>query len=479
MRHTINLDCKTHHVSKDGTFPILLRVSLNGEQDYFNIGKRIKDNHYDRVTKQVKKGKGASSYEKIIDLHKVRISKIIDDFDKRGEIISLARLKELYNNETSGVKSKCFYEFIERRIKWEKENTKIKRGTFKFNEGNFNKLKQYKSKLSIYDINEQFLDEYKAYIRNTLKQKDNTIYHAVCFIRKYTIQLVKEGLIAKNPFDNYKVGSPFEVELVYLEPDELTKLHDLYDSGELLSIVKLKESKFAKDFNIGIKYQEVLRYFLVACYTGLRHSDIKTLKSEHIIGDEIVKQLIKGAVGREKTVRIPIGRNFHTLAMNTSHPDNLIFENPVMEDSQTNKYLLAIMKIANINKHITFHKARYTFGINSLILGVDIVVVSNILGHSELTTTQRYAKVVDKLRRQEMSKWKNFRQKGKDNISNKVEVHCFNCNYQLLQTEQGVVIQKQINCICPNCSTSNVYDFTENKLTQYKIKENPFMVLNN
>jgi integrase len=479
MRHTINLDCKTHHVSKDGTFPILLRVSLNGEQDYFNIGKRIKDIHYDRVNKKVKKGvKGAGNPEKIIDLHKVRISKIIDDFDKRGEIISLARLKEVYNNETSGVKSKCFYEFIERRIKWEKENTKIKRGSFKFIEVNFEKLKRYKSKLSIYDINEQFLDEYKAYIRNTLKQKDNTIYHAVCFIRKYTLQLVKEGLIAKNPFDNYKVGSPFEVELVYLEPDELNKLHDLYDSKELLSIVKLKESKFAKDFNIGIKYQEVLRYFLVACYTGLRHSDIKTLKREHVIGDEIVKQLIKGAVGREKTVRIPIERNFYSL-MDMDNPNKLLFENPVMEDSQTNKYLLAIMKIANINKHITFHKARYTFGINSLILGVDIVVVSNILGHSELTTTQRYAKVVDKLKRQEMSKWKNFRQKEKDNTSNKIEVICFNCNHQLMQTEQGIVIQKRINCLCPNCNTSNVYDFTKNKLIHDKSKEKLFIVSNN
>lgn len=477
MRHTINLDCKTHHTSKDGTFPILLRVSLNGEQDYFNIGKRIKDSHYDRESKEVKKGiKGAGNYVKIINLHKVRIQNIIDDFDKRGELASIARLKEIYNNETSGAKSKCFYEFVSKRIEWEKKHTKIKKGTFKFIEVNFEKLKKYKKKLSIYDINDDFITEYKTYISTTLGQKDNTAYHAMCFLRKYTKQLYKEGKITRNPFVNYKVGSPYEVELVYLEPDELRALHDLYDSRKLLSIVKFKKSKYAKDFNIGLKYQEVLRYFLVACYTGLRHSDIKTLKREHIVGNYIVKRLIKGSAGREPIVRIPIEESFYSL-MDMENPNALLFENPVMEDSQTNKYLLEIMKIANINKHITFHKARYTFAINSLILGMSITVVSDILGHSELTTTQRYAKVVDKLRKKEMSKWKNFRQK--ETSPNIIEIICTNCNYPLLKSERGIIIQKRITCVCPNCSTSNVFDFAKNELvSENKVAPN-FVLMNN
>lgn len=457
MRHTINLDCKTHHVSKDGTFPILLRVSLNREKDYFNIGKRIKDSDYDRVKKSIRKGiKGAGGYEKIINLHKVRIQNIIDEFDKKGELASIARLKEKYYQEIDGPKSKCFYEFVSNRIEWEKTHTKIKPTTFKFIEVQYDKLKKYRKKLSIHDIDESFIDDFKAYLSNTLNQKDNTVYHSMCFLRKYTKQLLKEGKITKNPFENFKVGSPFEVELVYLEPEELKALHDLYDSKQLLSIVKPKSNKFASDFNIGEKYQEVLRYFLVACYTGFRHSDIKTLKREHIVGNEIRKQLIKGAVGREKRVRIPIQECFYTL-LDMDNPDQPLFENPVMENSQTNKYLKAIMRIVDINKNISFHKARYTFGINSLILGVDIVVVSNILGHSELTTTQRYAKVVDKLRNKEMSKWGNFRINEKD--SNTLEIFCSNCNNLLVKSEKGVIKQKQLKCICTNCSMETTYKF--------------------
>ena len=461
MRYTINLDCKTHHVSKDGTFPILLRVSLNGEQDYFNIGKRIKDSHYDRAEKSIKKNIAESNkYTSLINIHKVRIGDIIDELNKKGEIVSISKLKEIYNNETKGSKSKCFYEFVSQRIEWEKKNSTLKPNTFKFLDDNFNKLKQFKKKLSIYDINHDFIVDYEFYLKNELNHKYNTRYHALCFLRKYTKELIKTGRISKYPFSNFSVGSPQEVELVYLEPDELKALHDLYDSKKLESIIEEKKSKFARNFEIGKKYQEVLRYFLVACYTGFRHSDIKTLKREHIVGNTIIKSLVKSRKGKIVTVRIPIQDNFHSL-LNMENSDCLIFENPVMENSQTNKYLKKIMKIANIKKHITFHKARYTFAINSLILGVNISTIMEILGHTLLSTTQRYAKVVSEITNREMSKWSNFRK----NNSTQIDLNCSNCNFLLLKTEPGVLSQNFLNCACPNCNMTTQFDLKINQPT--------------
>ena len=64
----------------------------------------------------------------------------------------------------------------------------------------------------------------------------------------------------------------------------------------------------------------------------------------------------------------------------------------MMENSQTNKSLKTIIGIAGINKHITFHCLRHTFAITALLLGIKIDVVSDILGHAELSTTQGYAK---------------------------------------------------------------------------------------
>lgn len=162
-------------------------------------------------------------------------------------------------------------------------------------------------------------------------------------------------------------------------------------------------------------------------------------------------------MGRKKRVRIPIKECFYIL-LYMDNPDQPLFENPVMENSQTNKYLKAIMRIVDINKNISFHKARYTFGINSLILGVDIAAVSNILGHSELPTTQSYAKVVDKHRNKEMSKWGSFRKNPND--SNTLEIKYSNCDTILVKTEQGVIAQKHIKCTCYNCSSSTLFELT-------------------
>src|SRR4051812_5730139 len=56
MRYTVNLDCKTHYIKKDGTVPLTLRVSINGEHDYLNTGKHIKIEHYDAEAKALKSG---------------------------------------------------------------------------------------------------------------------------------------------------------------------------------------------------------------------------------------------------------------------------------------------------------------------------------------------------------------------------------------------------------------------------------------
>ena len=130
MRYTVNLDCKTHHVSRDGTIPVLLRVSINGVHDYFNIGKKIKAEHYDKKNRSIRSGiTGHSVICSFIDRQKVRINNIICDFEKKGEVATIAKVKDIYEKETGKVKSDSFYEYVEDTIKWERVNTAIFKGT--------------------------------------------------------------------------------------------------------------------------------------------------------------------------------------------------------------------------------------------------------------------------------------------------------------------------------------------------------------
>lgn len=64
--------------------------------------------------------------------------------------------------------------------------------------------------------------------------------------------------------------------------------------------------------------------------------------------------------------------------------------------SSINCSLRRITKQCGISRHITFHCARHTFAVLMLDLGADIYTVSKLLGHRFLTTTQIYAKVLDK-----------------------------------------------------------------------------------
>ncbi|HXB40120.1 MAG TPA: tyrosine-type recombinase/integrase [Bacteroidia bacterium] len=383
MRYKVTLDCKTNHVGKDGKFPILLRVYINGKHNYINIGERIKAEHYDKENNKVKSGvKGSQNIEEIIDRHYKRITDILREFDRKEEIATFSQVKELYQNVSGNGDSISFKTYVEEKIKRERELKEISPDTLDNYDSQLIKLNTKHPNLSIHEVTTRFIENYKNYIKNELKQSKNTAYHAMCFLRKYSIMLFKEGKIQKNPFDNFVVGSAFVGEGVYLDDVELSSLHDLYDSKELLKIIKPAKSKYAKDSYIGVKYQEVLRYYLAACYCGLRHSDIKTFKTNEIDRNYIVKELKKGRKEIKKKVRILINERLLSL-LDLNSKSGLVFEKPVKENAQSNKHLKQIAKIAGINKHLTFHTSRHTFAINSLLLGVSIEVVCDVLGHSD------------------------------------------------------------------------------------------------
>lgn len=61
-----------------------------------------------------------------------------------------------------------------------------------------------------------------------------------------------------------------------------------------------------------------------------------------------------------------------------------------------NRHLAAWSLKAGIKKHVTFHTARHTFGTMMITLGADLYTTSKLMRHSRTTTTEIYAKIVDK-----------------------------------------------------------------------------------
>ncbi|MDY7396986.1 site-specific integrase [Aureibaculum sp. 2210JD6-5] len=79
----------------------------------------------------------------------------------------------------------------------------------------------------------------------------------------------------------------------------------------------------------------------------------------------------------------------------------------LFSDQKINKYLKEIAKLSNIDKNLTFHVARHTFATTvALLNGVPIITVSKLLGHKKLSTTQKYARVIEKKISKDMNRLK-------------------------------------------------------------------------
>jgi integrase len=141
--------------------------------------------------------------------------------------------------------------------------------------------------------------------------------------------------------------------------------------------------------------------FLFSCFTGLAYIDLKNLSAKHI-------QWENGRFWiRTRRQKTNVKTNVPLLEV----PMNLIrsrcpdFETMdaeipifrVITNQKINEHLKELAKLAEIQKPLTFHIARHTFATTvTLNNGVPIESVSSMLGHKNITTTQHYAKLLDK-----------------------------------------------------------------------------------
>lgn len=232
------------------------------------------------------------------------------------------------------------------------------------------------------ELNNSFMVEYERYLRDIRGNNQNTSNKSLKFIKHILNKAVEEGLIKENLCNKFKLKRK-EGKREKLSLNEVDILSKLLNSG------KLKPNK-----------ENVLRYFLFCCYTGLRYSDIRTLKYKDIVNDIISIRMHK----TEEYVRIPLIEKAKILMPKNSYFSNQnIFK--VLTDQPTNRYLKEIMTTASINKYISFYYSRHTFATTGAELGIPFEAIKEFLGHSNMQTTMIYAKLTDKLKIKEMGKW--------------------------------------------------------------------------
>lgn len=172
----------------------------------------------------------------------------------------------------------------------------------------------------------------------------------------------------QSPFLGYRVHE-VPVKTAFLTEDELQRIEN-------------KPMKFQR-------VESIRKIFLFQCYTGLAYIDMVKLKPSDIIEMNGLKWLYTERTKTKTPVTVPLQEK--ALKLLEEYPDGF----PMISNQKTNEYLHEIAEICQINKPLTTHVARRTFATLALTKGVSIESVSQMLGHTNITTTQEsYAHVV-------------------------------------------------------------------------------------
>ena len=142
-------------------------------------------------------------------------------------------------------------------------------------------------------------------------------------------------------------------------------------------------------------YPQIKAAFLFSCLTGLRRSDVLRLRWSDVYQQGEFTRIIFRQKKTDGQEYLDITAEAAELMGERGKPEDCVFTD-IHSPTCTNNTIKLWVARAGINKEITFHCARHTFATMMLDLGTDIYTVSKLLGHRELSTTQIYAKVLDK-----------------------------------------------------------------------------------
>ncbi|WP_108246667.1 site-specific integrase [Muricauda brasiliensis] len=384
---------------KDGRFPIYVRIRCKGKNADLSVHRSTFEERWCPILgKMDHRASESVVVNKYLDDVRAKLLECHRQLCAESNFITAQSIKLRYLGKDKVMLT--LLDLLEYNRTY--ELPKLAKGTVKNYSSTETYLKRFIAKkyrvpdIGLASIDYAFLIEFENFLRNCEPIKsfqtlnNNGIMKHMLRFKKLVTMAYKFDCIPKNPFNLYKVKME-DYDSAFLEEEEILAL------GQL---------KFEE------KGMELVRdIFLFACYTGLSYIEIKLLKPNGIVSGIDGELWID--VKRQKTkteVKVPLlTKAKKILEKYADFPKNEDTVLPVYSNQKVNQYLKIIAQRANIDKHLTFHVARHTFATTiTLMNDVPIETVSKLLGHTKLSTTQKYARVVEKKISKDMAQLKNI-----------------------------------------------------------------------
>lgn len=245
-----------------------------------------------------------------------------------------------------------------------------------------------------------FFDLLRNYCFGVKEYKNNMFARVVTNIKTLMRWAEDRGYHKNQMYLKFK-ASEEDIEVIYLTMEELMKLYTF---------------DFKSD-----KLDRVRDLYCFSAFTGLRYSDLSSLRDANVKGD-----YLNITVKKTKSQDHIIPLNKFAKEILKKYKDDFQSPLPVISSQKLNKYIKEACEIVEINepviitrfsgnkriettepkyKLITIHTARKTFITNSLVIGMNQTVVKKISNHKSDTAFRKYYKVADDIKKREMNKW--------------------------------------------------------------------------
>ena len=330
---------------KNGIVPIMGRVTINGTVAQFSCKRAIPKELWDAKGNKAK-GKSMEARETNLALDNIKAQ--IGAFDKENEV---------FKKRVGKDRGRATYMA---RVRARNHVAAFIRSHYKRND------------ISMPELTPDFIKEFAVFLSNEAGLHNGSIWENCMWLKGVVMRAHFNGHIPRNPFAQFHI-SPNTKEREYLTENELKTLMEFQ--------FKDPKNSYLRDI------------FVFASFTALSFVDIKELSNDQIVevnGEKwiISKRHKTGVPFQVKLLDIPLQIIERYKAF---QENNLVFPN--LNYWSICKRMGKMIKECGITKKISFHCSRHGFATLALSKGMPIESVSRILGHTNIETTQIYAKI--------------------------------------------------------------------------------------
>lgn len=372
LTYSIKSVLRPDKIKEDGTVPIYYSLRVGPVTSRIPSGKSIPLKDWNKAEACPKKN---TQFNQLLASY---LSKKISDWqlymlteENLGKPVTLTMAKAYFDN---GGKL-TFFDFWNKQLElW--QNSK-RENTLKSYRSALKMLKAFNGKLSFGDLTYGLVQQLDVFMA---KERNNAVggrFVKHKCLKAMCNEAIKQGLMIKSPYTHFKIKAS-------------TATRDFLTIAEVKTLMNLS---IAKDEPM---QQKTLDLWLFSTFTGLRYSDVIGLKFGDINFD--LCRITVVMTKTNKKITIPLNINALEIIEKYTKYSIKAAQTPVfpqIANQVLNRHLKDIAKLAGLNKHITFHVARHSFGSNLIEANTNILLIRDLMGHSRIAQTQIYTKALE------------------------------------------------------------------------------------